>query len=92
MKVCFFGTYKPDYSRNIILIRGLRENGIEVIECNDRSKGLLKFCRLFLKHLKIRNKYDVMIVGFPGHTAMILAKAICRKKIIFARWGISSAG
>jgi glycosyltransferase involved in cell wall biosynthesis len=83
MKVCYFGNYKPDYSRNLVLIKGLRENGIKVIECNNRSKGLLKFWRLFLKHLKIRNKYDVMIVGFPGQTAVLLAKILTRKKIIF---------
>lgn len=83
MKVCYFGNYKTDYSRNKVLIRGLIENNVEVIECNDRSRGIKKFCRLFLKHLKIKNQYDIMIVGFPGHSAMVLAKLISRRKIIF---------
>ena len=34
MKVCYWGTYDRDYPRNRILISGLRENGVEVVECN----------------------------------------------------------
>lgn len=32
MKVCFFGTYNLNYSRNSSLRDGLKENGIEVVE------------------------------------------------------------
>ena len=34
MHVCYFGTYRTNYSRNRILIEGLRQNGVEVTECN----------------------------------------------------------
>jgi glycosyltransferase involved in cell wall biosynthesis len=34
MRVCYFGTYKPSYPRNRIVIDGLRANGVEVVECN----------------------------------------------------------
>lgn len=34
MKVCYFGTYRAEYSRNRIMIEGLRRNGVEVIECH----------------------------------------------------------
>jgi glycosyltransferase involved in cell wall biosynthesis len=48
MRVCYFGTYREDYSRNKIMIEALRRAGIEVIEChvklwkstNDRSEVL----------------------------------------------------
>lgn len=33
MKVCYFGTYRQEYSRNRIMIAGLRRNGVEVVEC-----------------------------------------------------------
>ena len=33
MKVCYFGTYRTAYSRNQIMIEGLRRAGVEVIEC-----------------------------------------------------------
>lgn len=36
MRVCYFGTYRAEYSRNHILIEGLRRNGAQVIECHER--------------------------------------------------------
>lgn len=34
MRVCYFGTYRAEYSRNRIMIEGLRRSGIEVVECH----------------------------------------------------------
>ena len=81
--VCYFGTYTPEYSRNRILISGIKENDAEVIECQTVRRGLLKYIDLIIKHWKIRNKYDVMVVGFQGVHAVILAKFLTRKTIIF---------
>jgi hypothetical protein len=33
VKICYFGTYRAEYSRNQIMIAGLRRAGVEVIEC-----------------------------------------------------------
>ncbi|MCR4329521.1 MAG: glycosyltransferase [Candidatus Roizmanbacteria bacterium] len=33
MKICYFGTYDPGYSRNAINIKGLRQNDVTVVEC-----------------------------------------------------------
>ncbi len=35
MRICYFGTYRANYSRNQIMIAGLRANGVEVIECHE---------------------------------------------------------
>ena len=85
MTVCFFGTYNPDYSRNRTLIRGLKENNIKVIEVNTDSntKGIKKYLELIKLHHKIKHDYDVLLVAFPGFQTMIIAKLICRKKIVF---------
>ena len=77
-------------SRNEVYIEGLRRNGVEVIECSDFSKSkLLKYRNLFRKYWKIRNQYDLMIVGHiwrttshSDHLAVLFAKLISRKKII----------
>lgn len=34
MKVCYFGTYRASYSRNRIMIEGLRRSGVTVVECH----------------------------------------------------------
>lgn len=39
MHVCYFGTYKPSYPRNRIVVDGLRANGVRVTECNAQLWG-----------------------------------------------------
>lgn len=39
LRVCYFGTYRDEYSRNRILMEGLRRNGVQVIECHERLWG-----------------------------------------------------
>jgi len=81
--VCFFGRYDNLYSRNRILIKGLQENGIEVIECRTDLKGLTKYFDLIKKHWKIRKQYDVLFVAFPGWHSVVLSKFLTRKPVIF---------
>ncbi len=83
MTILYFGIYDPEYSRNRILIKGLRENGVRVIECSDRSRSFLKYIRLIVKYLSIRGPFDVMLVGFPGQEIMFLARLLTRKPIVF---------
>jgi glycosyltransferase involved in cell wall biosynthesis len=35
-RVCYFGTYRAEYSRNRIMIEGLRQAGVQVIECHEQ--------------------------------------------------------
>ena len=82
MRVLYFGQYDPSYSRNRVLIKGLKKNGVQVIECRV-DPGIFKLIRLFLRYLKMRPKYDLMIVGFPGQEVMFLARFLTFKPIIF---------
>ena len=34
LHICYFGTYRQEYSRNQIMLAGLREAGAEVVECH----------------------------------------------------------
>ena len=34
LRICYFGTYRQEYSRNQIMLAGLREAGAEVVECH----------------------------------------------------------
>jgi glycosyltransferase involved in cell wall biosynthesis len=36
LRVCYFGAYRAGYSRNQIMIEGLRRSGVEVAECHER--------------------------------------------------------
>lgn len=77
-RVLYFGPYNPAYARNRVLIKGLRENGVEIIECQGST-----WRELWQKHRALKNTYDVMVVGFPGQEAMLLARWLTKKPIIF---------
>ena len=87
MTICYFGTYKPGDSRNRVLIKGLKENGVEIIECRVNFKGWKKYLGLIRdlirKHKKIKDKYDIMIVGYPSEFMVPIAKILSKKPIIF---------
>ena len=34
LRVCYFGTYRAKYTRNQLLLKGLRANGVELFECH----------------------------------------------------------
>lgn len=78
LKVCYFGHYDPEYSRNRIIKKALQRAGAEIIEINDRSQGIARYRNLLGRAL--RHEFDLMIVGFPGHTDMPLAKLLCSLK------------
>ncbi len=82
-KVCFFGIYDPEYSRNRVLIKGFKANGVEIIECNSRLSGVKKYFDLIKKHWHLRGKYDVLLVAYPGFQSMILARFITSKPIVY---------
>jgi glycosyltransferase involved in cell wall biosynthesis len=83
IKICYFGIYNPELGRNRVYIKGLKENGAEILECRDNSWGPFKFLKLFWKHWKIRNSYDFLIVGYPGHVLVPFAKFISSKPVVF---------
>lgn len=84
MKIIYFGAYDPTYPRNKTLIKGLRANGAEVVEINDRSRSFFKYLKLFFKYLKNKKDFEAVIVGFPGQESMFLVKLLNRgRPIIF---------
>ena len=52
------------------------------MECRDEGGRFLKYWNLWRKHRLIKDKYNAMIVGYPGHIIIPFAKFISRKPII----------
>lgn len=82
MNICYFGIFNPDFSRNRIYIKALEKAGHNIMLCNDNSPGFSKYVKLWKKHRKIADQYDVMIVGYPGHIVVPLAKFWSKKPVI----------
>jgi len=87
MLICFFGYPNESYSRNKILIDGLKKNGIKVISCTDKNGFFpIRAWRLFAKFWPLKKEVDLIFVQFPGYLNMPIAWAIgklFRKPIIF---------
>jgi len=76
-KVCYFGSYKPDYIRVLTVIEGLRDNGVEVVECN--GQGFNKYVRYFVlvyRYFKSLRGIDVILVSQAGQAYTPLAKIL----------------
>ncbi len=74
MRFCYFGIYDPEFSRNRIYMRALRDAGHTVVECRDTSRGPMKYIRLAIQLIRLRGSYDALIVGYPGHVVVPLAR------------------
>ncbi len=85
MKVCYFGDFDPEYSRNKVIIKGLQENGIEVIFCNTQGKNILKkIFDLWKKSRKERQKCDITFVGYSDSRFLVLlAKMLGHKNVVW---------
>lgn len=83
MTVGYFGNYNPDHPRNKIFLKCLKAAGFNIIEINHRDPGLLKYASLIRDLRRRRREIDILMVGFPGQQAMIVAKIFFRKPIIF---------
>ncbi|MEJ7566997.1 MAG: glycosyltransferase [Gaiellaceae bacterium] len=92
MRVLYFGTYERDYPRNAQVISCLRGAGVEVIERHASvwerqrhkwSLGLGSAFKVGLAEAGLvlrgsRERFDAMIVGYPGHFDMPVARRIAR--------------
>ena len=82
MKVCWFGLYKSNYSRNKILIDGLRQNDVAVVECNVSYKDRYKYFKLIKELYAVKHEYDVIYCAFPINYNVIFAKLFQNKPIV----------
>lgn len=86
MKVCAFGSYKKDYSRNRILIKSLEKNNVLVVE-NNVNRGFIGRQLSLLKNFLLNEKdFDFLFLFHTGRQDIFLAFLIAkffRKKIVF---------
>lgn len=82
-KIIYLTHTRPDYSLNSVLIKGLRENGIKVIEMYLKSGGIFSLAKAVSFYKNNSKDTDVVIVGYNSQVLIPLLKPFCRKKIIY---------
>jgi glycosyltransferase involved in cell wall biosynthesis len=83
MRICYLNITDNIPPRDAVYIRGLKENGVEIIEIMDSSRLAKKFYNIFKKHHLLAGNYDILWVGYTAHILVPFAWLISRKKIIF---------
>ncbi len=83
MRICYLNLTKGMPPRDSVYLGGLKENGVEVVECYDSSPSWKKFWNLFKKHRAVAGNYDLLWVGYTAHIIVPFARLISRKKVIF---------
>ena len=98
MRVLYFGTYERDYPRNAQVISCLRGAGVEVVERHASvwerrrhkwSLGLAAAARIGVAEARLllggrRERFDAVIVGYPGHFDVPAARRIARgRPVVF---------
>ena len=98
MRVLYFGTYERDYPRNAQVISCLRGAGVEVVERHAQawghrrhkwSLGLGAMLRVAGAETRlvfggVKERFDAVIVGYPGHFDVPIARQIAKgRPIVF---------
>jgi glycosyltransferase involved in cell wall biosynthesis len=76
---------QPYSTRNDTILRGLRENGIEIIECTNLSKSyFLRYPNVLGKFIfRRKEEFDLIFVGFFGQPLVPIIKKLSNRPIIF---------
>ena len=82
MKICFFGIYNREYSRNDILLTGLKENDVTVFEYNEPANQKWRYFRLIKRLAGHKDKFDFIFCAYPSPVPTILASILSRRPII----------
>ncbi len=82
MKICWFGIYRSEYPRNNIFLRGLRERGVEIIECHEKSDDPWRYLKLAWRLFKLHNNYDLLYGAHPAPVPTILGRIVSRRPVV----------
>ena len=85
MKIVFISGREPTYTRNSILLKALKGNNVDLIECTDSSKSyLLRIPKVLLKFImKKDDDFDLIFIAFLGQPLVPIIKKLTNKPIIF---------
>lgn len=82
-KIIYLTYTRPDYSLNAALIKGLRQNGVEVLDFYVKNRGISGFRNALTYYRQNFKDTDLIIVGCDSPALAIFIRLFCHKKIIY---------
>ncbi len=84
IKNIIYITYtRPEYSLNVVRIKGLRENGINVLDFHVQDKGIRGLAKALSFYRNNSKDTDLVMIGYNSPALVIFFRFFCRKKIVF---------
>ena len=77
VKIAHLGHFDPEYSRNRIMAKALRRAGATVVTSSDRRPFARRTPQLV--RVLLRSRPDALLVGFPGHGDVPLARLVATR-------------
>lgn len=82
-KVIYITYTRPDYSLNASCIKGLRQNGIEVLDFYVKNRGISGFLKALSFYRSNYQNNDAVFIGCDSPALAIFIRPFCRKRIIY---------
>lgn len=82
MKVLFISGREPTYTRNGVILKGLSENSVEVVDCTSLLRSYLSRYPSVLAKFLLKHNYDLVFIGFFGQPLVPIIKKLTSKPII----------
>ncbi|AEK19267.1 glycosyltransferase [Methanococcus maripaludis] len=82
MKILFISGREPSYTRNSVIIKGLKNNSIDILECTSNKKTYFKRYIEVISKFLLKKDYDIVFVGFLGQPLVPIIKKLTKKPII----------
>ncbi len=84
IKKLIYLTYtRPDYSLNSVCLKGLRENGVEVLDFHVKNRGVSGFIKALSFYSHNSKNTDALIIGCDSPALAIFIRPFCGKKMIY---------
>lgn len=83
MKILYLSKPRLERSLNAVCIKGLRQNGVEVVGFSSEKKGFLVCFDAVRFLIKEKNNVDTFVVGYDSPGFVILTRLIVGRKIIY---------
>jgi glycosyltransferase involved in cell wall biosynthesis len=83
LKVCFFQAYTCDYIRSQTLLKGLKDNGVDVVECVVNRSSVIRYPLAIFKFIRTVRSCDVVVANYRSFEVLFLLKALTSKPIVY---------
>lgn len=83
MRILFTCGREPDYPRNALLLKMLKQR-YDVLEITENCRSLpLRYIKLSWRLLTNQIPYDIAFIGFLGHPLMLLSPYVVKSPVVF---------